>query len=88
MTRPSICMNIWTNGFLCHFILLPGQFLYRSDEIAKKENREVLSTLKYPCRLYQCLFCDRKKAWAESPGIVHTPLVCDFWPHGTVAQQY
>jgi peroxiredoxin len=29
-----------------------------------------------------------KKAWAESLGITHTPLLCDFWPHGAVAQQY
>jgi peroxiredoxin len=29
-----------------------------------------------------------KKAWAESLGITHTPLLCDFWPHGAAAQQY
>ena len=29
-----------------------------------------------------------KKAWAESLGITHTPLLCDFWPHGVVAHQY
>jgi len=29
-----------------------------------------------------------KKAWAESLGITHTPLLCDFWPHGAVAHQY
>ena len=29
-----------------------------------------------------------KKAWAETLGITHTPLLCDFWPHGVVAQQY
>lgn len=29
-----------------------------------------------------------KKAWAESLNITHTPLLCDFWPHGAVAQQY
>jgi peroxiredoxin len=29
-----------------------------------------------------------KKAWAENLGITHTPLLCDFWPHGVVAQQY
>ena len=29
-----------------------------------------------------------KKAWAESLAIRHTPLLCDFWPHGIVAQKY
>jgi len=29
-----------------------------------------------------------KKAWAENLGISKTQLLCDFWPHGTVAQQY
>ena len=29
-----------------------------------------------------------KKAWAETLSITHTPLLCDFWPHGVVAQQY
>jgi peroxiredoxin len=29
-----------------------------------------------------------KKAWAESLSIQQTPLLCDFWPHGTVAQRY
>jgi peroxiredoxin len=53
-----------------------------------EDNREVLSALgtiavgisvdSVPC----------KKAWAESLGIIHTPLLCDFWPHGVVAQQY
>jgi peroxiredoxin len=53
-----------------------------------EDNREVLLTFgtiavgisvdSVPC----------KKAWAESLGITHTPLLCDFWPHGVVAQQY
>jgi peroxiredoxin len=53
-----------------------------------EDNREVLSALgtiavgisvdSVPC----------KKAWAESLGITHTPLLCDFWPHGVVAHQY
>ena len=52
-----------------------------------EDNREVLSALgtiavgisvdSVPC----------KKAWAESLGITHTPLLCDFWPHGVVAQR-
>jgi peroxiredoxin len=29
-----------------------------------------------------------KKAWAESLGIVDTPILADFWPHGGVAQIY
>jgi peroxiredoxin len=29
-----------------------------------------------------------KRAWAESLKIVRTQLLCDFWPHGRVAQQY
>ena len=29
-----------------------------------------------------------KRAWAESLAIRHTPLLCDFWPHGVVAQKY
>jgi peroxiredoxin len=29
-----------------------------------------------------------KKAWAESLAINRTPLLCDFWPHGKVAQDY
>lgn len=29
-----------------------------------------------------------KKAWAEKLGITRTSLLCDFWPHGAVAQQY
>ena len=29
-----------------------------------------------------------KRAWAKSLGIQNTPLLCDFWPHGAVAQKY
>jgi peroxiredoxin len=29
-----------------------------------------------------------KKVWAEKLGITSTSLLCDFWPHGTVAQLY
>ena len=29
-----------------------------------------------------------KKAWAKTLGIQHTPLLCDFWPHGQVAKAY
>jgi peroxiredoxin len=29
-----------------------------------------------------------KKEWAKSLGITNTRLLCDFWPHGAVAQKY
>ncbi|MDO9540239.1 MAG: redoxin domain-containing protein [Methanocalculus sp.] len=29
-----------------------------------------------------------KAAWADHLKIRHTPLLCDFWPHGQVARQY
>jgi peroxiredoxin len=29
-----------------------------------------------------------KNAWAKSLGIEHTPLLCDFWPHGEAAETY
>jgi peroxiredoxin len=29
-----------------------------------------------------------KRAWAKSLGIRETRLLCDFWPHGRVAQMY
>lgn len=29
-----------------------------------------------------------KGAWAKELGIENTPLLCDFWPHGEVAQAY
>jgi peroxiredoxin len=29
-----------------------------------------------------------KQAWAQTLGITNTPLICDFWPHGAVAQKY
>ena len=28
------------------------------------------------------------KAWAESLGGIHFPLLSDFWPHGAVSKQY
>jgi glutaredoxin len=28
------------------------------------------------------------KAWAESLGSIHFPLLSDFWPHGAVAERY
>jgi len=29
-----------------------------------------------------------KNAWAKSLGIEHTPLLCDFWPHGRIAKAF
>ncbi len=29
-----------------------------------------------------------KLAWANAIGVSRTPLLCDFWPHGAVAQKY
>lgn len=29
-----------------------------------------------------------KKAWADDIGVVQTPLLADFWPHGEVARLY
>jgi peroxiredoxin len=29
-----------------------------------------------------------KKAWAQTLDIQHTPLLCDFWPHGKVIKTY
>jgi len=29
-----------------------------------------------------------KRAWAEEIGVVVTPLLADFWPHGAVARAY
>jgi peroxiredoxin len=53
-----------------------------------EDNRQVLESLgctpvgisvdSRPC----------KRAWAESLSITHTRLLCDFWPHGVVAQKY
>lgn len=53
-----------------------------------EENREVLSTLNTIAVGISVDSVPCKKAWAESLGIVHTPLLCDFWPHGAVAWQY
>ena len=53
-----------------------------------EKNREILASLNCvpvgisvdsrPCKL----------AWANAIGVSRTPLLCDFWPHGAVAQKY
>jgi peroxiredoxin len=53
-----------------------------------EDNFEVLSALGTRAVGISVDSVPCKKAWAESLGITHTPLLCDFWPHGVVAQQY
>ncbi|HZK30703.1 MAG TPA: redoxin domain-containing protein [Methanoregula sp.] len=53
-----------------------------------EDNREVLSALSTSAVGISVDAVPCKKAWAESLGITHTPLLCDFWPHGAVAHQY
>jgi peroxiredoxin len=50
-----------------------------ADRLAKLNTVPVgISVDSVPC----------KKAWADSLKILRTPLLCDFWPHGKVAQDY
>ena len=53
-----------------------------------EDNREIFSTLNTIAVGISVDSVPCKKAWAESLGITHTPLLCDFWPHGAVAQEY
>jgi peroxiredoxin len=56
--------------------------------VSLEKNREMLASLNCvpvgisvdsrPC----------KQAWAKNLGITHTPLLCDFWPHGAAAMKY
>jgi|WetSurMetagenome_2_1015567.scaffolds.fasta_scaffold06099_5 peroxiredoxin len=56
--------------------------------VSLEKNRETLASLNCvpvgisvdsrPC----------KQAWAKSLNIRHTPLLCDFWPHGAAAMKY
>jgi peroxiredoxin len=56
--------------------------------ISLEENRETLSTLN--CIAVGISVDSRpcKKEWAKALGIRGTRLLCDFWPHGTVAMKY
>jgi len=56
--------------------------------VSLEENREMLSSLN--CVSVGISVDSRpcKRAWAESLKIVHTRLLCDFWPHGAIAQKY
>ncbi len=81
-------MKIWKNGRFCRFIPLHGQTFCAGQMQSLEDNREVLSALGTSAVGISVDSVPCKKAWAESLGITHTPLLCDFWPHGVVAQQY
>jgi peroxiredoxin len=53
-----------------------------------EDNRDVFSLLNTVAVGISVDSVPSKKAWAETLGITHTPLLFDFWPHGVVAQQY
>jgi peroxiredoxin len=53
-----------------------------------EDNRDVFSDLNTIVVGISVDSLPCKKAWAESLGITHTPLLCDFWPHGALAHQY
>jgi peroxiredoxin len=53
-----------------------------------EDNRDVFSALSTVAVGISVDSITCKKAWAENLGISHTPLLCDFWPHGAVAQHY
>ena len=53
-----------------------------------EENREVLASLNCVPAGISVDSRPCKKAWAESLSIRNTPLLCDFWPHGAVAQKF
>jgi peroxiredoxin len=53
-----------------------------------EENREMFTSLN--CEPVGISVDSRpcKQAWAKSLGITKTPLLCDFWPYGAVAQKF
>jgi len=53
-----------------------------------EENRDLLASLDTLAVGVSVDSVPCKKAWAESLGITHTPLLCDFWPHGSAARTY
>ncbi|MDD1665446.1 MAG: redoxin domain-containing protein [Methanomicrobiales archaeon] len=53
-----------------------------------EENREALEALNTVAVGISVDSVPCKKAWAESLKITNTRLLCDFWPHGKVAQLY
>jgi peroxiredoxin len=53
-----------------------------------EENRELLESLNTIAVGISVDSVPCKKAWADSIHITGTRLLCDFWPHGKVAQEY
>ena len=53
-----------------------------------EDNRNVFSALNTIAVGISVDSVPCKKAWAETLGITHTPLLCDFCPQGGVSQQY
>jgi peroxiredoxin len=53
-----------------------------------EENREALEALNTVAVGISVDSVPCKKAWAEHLKITNTRLLCDFWPHGKVAQLY
>jgi peroxiredoxin len=53
-----------------------------------EENREALESLNTLAVGISVDSVPCKKAWADHLGIKNTRLICDFWPHGKVAQQF
>ncbi|HMA05569.1 MAG TPA: redoxin domain-containing protein [Methanomicrobiales archaeon] len=53
-----------------------------------EENRQALGSLNTVAVGISVDSVPCKKAWAESLKITDTRLLCDFWPHGKVAQMY
>ena len=53
-----------------------------------EENRAALTSLDTVAVGISVDSVPCKKAWAEHLGITETRLLCDFWPHGRVAERY
>jgi peroxiredoxin len=53
-----------------------------------EENRAALGSLNTVAVGISVDSVPCKRAWAESLKITETRLLCDFWPHGKVAQLY
>ena len=63
----------WTKVCADHMLSLEANY----EALAKRDTVALgVSVDSVPC----------KKAWAKSLGIEQTPLLCDFWPHGELAQ--
>jgi peroxiredoxin len=53
-----------------------------------EDNRDLFSSLNTVAVGISVDSITCKKAWATNLGITTTSLLCDFWPHGTVASLY